>query len=91
MTRRKTFNKQLAKRIAKECLFCGENDLKLVDAHRISYGEDGGTYCDRNTVICCALCHRKIHTGRIIIEGKYFSTSGQWKVFYKEDGEDKVK
>ena len=89
--RRKTFSKARAKRIARACLFCGEDDIKLLDSHRIFEGADGGTYCDRNTVTTCANCHRKIHSGRIVIEGKYFSTAGKWVVFYTEDGIEKTK
>ena len=87
---KKTFNKQRAKRIAGKCTFCNEDDMKTLDVHRIIPGESGGTYCERNSVVVCANCHRKIHGGRIVIEGKYYSTSGRWKVFFTEDGVEKV-
>lgn len=73
----------------KKCLFCGESDYDLLDVHRILPGEQGGTYHDRNTVCSCALCHRKAHSGRIVIQGKYLSTSGEWVLHYVEDGEEK--
>ncbi len=84
--KRKRFNKQLEKRVAGQCLFCGEPDIDLLDVHRIT---PGSSYCERGTVVACSLCHRKIHSGRIVIEGKYFSTAGKWTVFYTEDGRSK--
>ena len=84
---RKThFSKTRAKRLVGRCLFCGEDDIKILHCHRILEGSNEGTYCNRNTAIACPTCHAKIHSGRIIIEGKYFSTAGVWIIYYKEDG-----
>ena len=87
----KHFSKTVAKNLAKECLFCGETNPSLFDCHRILPGSENGQYCNRNTVIACANCHRRIHNGEIIIEGKYFSTSGKWIVYYAEGGVSKTK
>lgn len=78
-----------AKRMAGKCQLCGETDYALLDCHRIIPGEQGGKYTNKNTVVMCANCHRKTHAGRLTIEGKWFSTSGRWKVLYIEDGEEK--
>jgi hypothetical protein len=77
-----SFSKSRAKRLVGKCLFCEENDLKILHCHRII---PGGTYCFKNTAIVCPNCHAKIHSNRIIIEGKYFSTGGFWVVYYTED------
>jgi len=53
---------------------------------------NGGTYHDRNTVTVCANCHRKIHSGRIKIFGKYMTTGKKlWVLHFFEDGEEKWK
>jgi len=67
---------QITKLYEKKCYFCGENEYKLLDCHRVYEGEDGGTYHPLNTVVTCALCHRKIHAGIIKIDRKYLSTGG---------------
>ena len=88
MTRRRYSRQQIKKLIHKACFFCGESDYDLLDVHRIYEGSQGGTYDPRNTLVNCALCHRKIHAGRIIVHGKYFCTSGRWKVHFTEDGHE---
>ncbi len=82
---------QIKKLMEKECYFCGENDYNLLDVHRILEGANGGTYHDRNTICCCAKCHRKIHSGRIKIHGKHLSTSSRWVVHFTEDDVEKWK
>ena len=62
--------------MAKKCFFCEIDDYALLDVHRIIPGEDGGTYTEANTVVCCANCHRKIHNRQIVIDRKYSSTKG---------------
>ncbi len=87
---KKYTKKQILKLVANVCYFCGENDYNLLDAHRILEGHLGGTYHERNTVVVCATCHRKIHSGRIIIHGKYLTTGKkQWILHYFIDGEEK--
>ena len=81
--------KQEFKRTDRECYFCHETDYDLLDAHRIIPGNEGGKYTRYNTVICCSLCHRKIHAGRIKIIGKHFTTGGNFIFHYTEDGEEK--
>jgi hypothetical protein len=66
-----------------------EEDVNLLDSHRIVPGEDGGKYTRYNTVTCCAKCHRKIHSGRIQIIGKH-PCGGRHVVIYMEDGEEKT-
>lgn len=58
------------------CLFCGENRYQLLDVHRITEGANGGRYTHDNSVSCCVRCHRLIHSGDIVIDRYYKSTSG---------------
>lgn len=80
--------KKLMKRIDRECQFCGEDDYDLLDLHRIIPGHKGGKYTRHNTVTCCALCHRKIHAGKITIFGKLSSTKGTVLHYINEAGEE---
>jgi len=80
---------QKFKRLAKKCHFCGEDDYNLLDAHRIVPGPEGGKYTESNVAVTCASCHRKCHSGRIQILGRYFCSNGQHVFHYLEDGEEK--
>lgn len=82
-------DKKARKRADKKCHFCGEADYNLLDTHRILEGAKGGKYKKHNIVTCCSLCHRKIHSGRIKILGRHFTTSGQYILHYTEDDEEK--
>lgn len=82
-------NKKVKKKIDKKCYFCPESDYSLLDVHRIIEGKNEGKYTDYNTVTCCCKCHRKIHSGRIQIVGKHYSTAGRYVLHYIEDDKDK--
>jgi len=84
--KKKLINKKVKKRIDGKCIFCGEDDYNLLDAHRII---PGGKYTDFNTITTCSLCHRKTHSGRIVILGKHFSSSGRHVIHCTIDGEEK--
>lgn len=89
----KKLSKQQIKKLSdKKCYLCGEQEYKLLDAHRIIEGQDGGKYNWWNTLTLCVGCHRKIHTGIIRILGKYHCTGKQLSVLhYEENGEEKWK
>lgn len=90
MRKRRLIDKKAVKRAAGKCFFCSEADYELLDVHRIFEGADGGKYTDHNTVVVCALCHRKIHAGKIRLDRKYLSTSGRWVLHYwDENGDEK--
>lgn len=90
MERRKTLiNKQYKKKQEGKCYFCKESDYAVLDCHRIIEGQDGGKYTAHNTVVTCSNCHRRIHDGQIVIDRKYFSTSGKWILHFFENGEEK--
>jgi hypothetical protein len=82
-------DKKVKKKIDKKCYFCPESDYSLLDVHRIIEGKNRGKYTNYNTLTCCCKCHRKIHSGRIQIVGKHYSTSGRYVLHYIEDNEDK--
>lgn len=86
---KKLTKKQIKKRIDKSCYICGCSDYDLLDVHRLIPGEDGGKYVDWNMLTTCCLCHRKIHTNKIKIIGKYFSSSGRYVICYiDEEGKE---
>ena len=80
---------QREKRACRKCQICGEDDYDLLDAHRILEGANGGKYTQSNILVTCSQCHRKIHSGRIEILGKHFSTSGSYVIHFLEDGVEK--
>jgi len=89
--KRMLINKQHKKLYEKVCYICGEDDYDLLDVHRIIPGEEGGKYTEHNSVVVCATCHRKCHSGRIKMDRKYSSTTGRLVLHYWEDGEEKWK
>jgi hypothetical protein len=70
----------------KQCYFCENNDYCQLQVHRIDEGKDGGKYTEFNTVVVCANDHCRIHNGQIVIDRKYYSTSGKWILHFWEDG-----
>lgn len=88
---KKPSRQQCRKLFDGECFFCGEKDYDLLDCHRIYEGADGGTYHWLNSLTACSNCHRKCHSGRIQVHGRYLCTNGRYVVHYHEDGEEKWK
>lgn len=78
---------QLVKRSIGKCQICDENNYELLDVHRIIPGSEGGKYTEHNVVCLCCKCHRKVHSGDIKIDRKYFSTKG-FVLHYFEDNEE---
>jgi hypothetical protein len=86
---KKTINKVAKKKIDKCCQLCGETNYSLLDVHRIIPGKHKGKYTEHNSLTTCCSCHRKIHAGQIVIDRKYFSTSGKWVVHFWENNQEK--
>ena len=78
---------QKVKRVHKQCQICGEDNYALLDAHRIVPGSEGGKYRNMNTLCTCCKCHRRMHAGEIVVEGKYKSTGGE-VLHYFENGQE---
>lgn len=86
--RKKLVNKKATKKFAKKCYFCNENNYVSLQCHRIIFGENNGTYEDKNVLVVCGNCHAKIHAGIIKIDRKYLSTSGSWILHYWIDDQE---
>ena len=82
--------KQIKKRVDKKCYFCDCDDYELLDVHRIISGEEGGKYTNFNMLICCSLCHRKIHADRIKILGRHPSTAGKYVLHYINENDKEI-
>jgi len=85
----KLINKIYKKKIEGKCCFCEENDYALLHVHRIDFENDINEYTDFNTIVVCANCHCRVHDGQIVIDRKYFSTTGRWVLHFWQDGEEK--
>jgi hypothetical protein len=70
------------------CEICGE-DIKFLDKHHIQSKSKGGTNKKENICFVCPLCHRKVHKGEIILEGKFMTTTGL-KLIYHYKGEESI-
>lgn len=91
MRRKKLINKITNKLMAGKCYFCSVDDYACLNNHRIIPGENGGIYSEHNTLVLCANCHSRIHSDspQIIIDRKYYCTSGKWILHFWENGEEK--
>lgn len=85
---KKLINKQETKKFAKKCYFCSVDDYALLNVHRIIPGESGGKYTEKNSLVVCANCHNRIHDNQIIIDQKYYSTSGKWVLHFWENDQE---
>ena len=89
MRRRKKNDPLVDKKIFKasigRCMVCNEPDTDLLDVHRLIPGSKGGRYNRMNSSCICALCHRKVHTGKLEIDRYYMTTQG-YKLRIVEDG-----
>ena len=70
-----------------ECNIC--NKKILVDTHHIQSSCYGGVNKEWNRCKLCPNCHRKVHTGSIIIEG-WFSTSISNILVYRNKGDQSI-
>lgn len=69
----------------KKCDICGE--LSYLDKHHIQSKSKCGTNEKYNLIRICPNCHRLIHVGDIIVEGKFMTTSGIVLFWHKKDQE----
>lgn len=56
------------KKFIGRCLLCGEEDYRLLEAHR----PNKGGYCHENILTCCVRCHTLVHAGDIEILGRHW-------------------
>lgn len=84
-SKKKYTKKQCRKLFDEKCFFCGIDDYDLLDCHRIFEGKDGGNYSWLNMATACAICHRKLHTGKIKILGHHPTSAGKWIIHYLDE------
>ena len=82
-------DKKAKKRIEGKCHFCPCEAYECLSVHRILPGSKGGKYKDGNTVVVCENHHRLIHSEKIKILGRHYTTAGIYILHYLEDGEEK--
>jgi len=70
-------DKKAFKESQKQCRLCGNDIYSTLDVHRITPGEDDGKYHETNSICTCSNCHRRVHSGEIVIDRYYQSTSGK--------------
>jgi hypothetical protein len=60
-----------------KCVTCGEDNKRVLDAHHVIPRTDPrSTDLADNLIPVCSNCHRKIHAGDIIIEGRFPTSKG---------------
>jgi len=69
------------------CEIC--NEKVTLDSHHIQSICYNGSSEKWNKCNICPNCHRKVHTGLIIIEG-WFATSLSKKLVYRNKGEESI-
>lgn len=67
-----------------KCEICKEKHISL-DKHHIQSKKYNGSNNNYNIANVCPNCHRKIHKGKIILEGKFNSTAGLMLVWRYEN------
>ena len=65
------------------CEIC--NIKILCDVHHIQSKSKGGKNLKNNKCILCPNCHRLVHIGNIILEGRFKSTAGDILVWRKKE------
>ncbi len=60
-----------------------------LDTHHIKSTSLGGPNIEWNKCYICPSCHRLVHLGKIIIEGRFRTTKGNTLIF-REKGEESI-
>ena len=66
------------------CPICKRNTKNVFDIHHVQSRSHGGSNLRSNKIRICPNCHRQIHLGDIIIEGKVLTTAGVEVIFHKK-------
>lgn len=70
------------------CEICGDSSV-LLDKHHIVSKSKGGDNKPHNIGFLCPSCHRKVHTGMIVLEGRFQTTRGNELIYHKK-GEESI-
>ena len=63
------------------CEICGKE--RILETHHIKSRNKGGRDVESNRVKLCSNCHKLVHYGLIIIEGRFQCTTGNRPVWRK--------
>ena len=67
-----------------KCEICGSTERAVLDAHHVIPRTDKRCTNLKNNLICvCSNCHRRIHAGDFIIEGRYLTSGGPEWFWYR--------
>lgn len=74
----------------RKCNVC-EEWFNSLDKHHIQSRSKGGSNKKQNIIQVCANCHRLIHIGEIVIEGKFPSTEqGGFTLIFRNKEEPSI-
>lgn len=65
------------------CEICKKE--QAFDKHHIKSKCFGGSDNKFNIAFLCCNCHKKVHLGEIILEGKFSSTSGPTLIYHRKN------
>ncbi len=71
-----------------KCEICSE-ETNTLDKHHIQSKSKGGNNKKYNICLLCPNCHRKVHLGEIILEGKFMTTLSYQLIFHYKNN-DKI-
>ena len=71
-----------------KCEMC-EEDVTAIDKHHIKSKKFGGTNHKSNYARICPNCHRSVHLGLFILEGRFFTSHGDLLIWRKK-GEESI-
>ena len=91
MKKRKLINKNINRLVAGCCIVCKNDDIDVLENHRIIPGSEGGVYVGSNVVTLCSCCHSKVHRGSLKIVGWFDSTAGRVLLIEKNGKEIFIK
>jgi hypothetical protein len=74
-----------------KCEICGNNNVKL-DTHHIKSITKGGNNSKSNKCRICPNCHRLVHEGKIIIEGRFLTSgcNGKTELIHRKFNEKSI-
>jgi hypothetical protein len=75
--------------IIHECEICNEKMECLLEKHHIHSKSLGGSDKKYNIANICSRCHKLVHNGLVIIEGRFDTTSGN-KVVWRKYNEENI-
>lgn len=75
-----------------KCEIC-KNDFQSLDKHHITSKSKNGTNRKSNICSVCPNCHREIHIGNIILEGRFLTSEckfGETELIWRYNDEESI-